>query len=298
MDEIIEISNLTKHYGEIVAVNEVEFSVPRGEIFGYLGPNGAGKTTTIRMIMNFLTPTRGKIRVFGMDSSKEYLQIHKRIGYMNSDMKLYEDLTGSEMLLFLSNLRGVVDKNRVERLSEKLDIDLSLRIANLSRGNKQKIALIQAFMHRPELVILDEPSNALDPLMQQQFHEIVKQSVADGSTVFLSSHILPEVEALCDRVAIIKEGVLVAEERVDVLKKNSVQKFEIIFSVKPPENIFQQVQGISNISIDDRSVTCSIIGAIDPLIKEIANFDVEAFKSFETDLEDIFLSFYKGPGLK
>lgn len=294
MDKIIEISNLSKTYGEIVAVNGVEFSVPRGEIFGYLGPNGAGKTTTIRMIMNFLTPSKGEIRVFGMNSSKEYLQIHKRIGYMNSDMKFYEHLTGNEMLLFLSNLRGGVDKDNVERLSEKLDIDLSLKIRNLSRGNKQKIALIQAFMHRPELVILDEPSNGLDPLMQQQFNEIVKQSIADGSTVFLSSHILPEVEALCDRVAIIKEGVLVAEERVDVLKKNSVQKFEIIFSVKPPENIFQQVRGISNISIDDRVVTCSIIGVIDPFIKEAANFDVESFKSFETDLEDIFLSFYKG----
>jgi ABC-2 type transport system ATP-binding protein len=294
MDKIIEISNLSKTYGEIVAVNGVQFSVPPGEIFGYLGPNGAGKTTTIRMIMNFLTPSGGEIRVFGMNSSKEYLQIHKRIGYMNSDMKLYEHLTGNEMLLFLSNLRGGVDKDNVERLSEKLDIDLSLKIRNLSRGNKQKIALIQAFMHRPELVILDEPSNGLDPLMQQQFNEIVKQSIADGSTVFLSSHILPEVEVLCDRVAIIKDGVLVAEERVDVLKKNSVQKFEIIFSVKPPENIFQQVRGISNISIDDRVLTCSIIGAIDPFIKEAANFDVQSFKSFETDLEDIFLSFYKG----
>ena len=255
MDEIIEISNLTKHYGETVAVNEVEFSVPRGEIFGYLGPNGAGKTTTIRMIMNFLKPTSGEIRVFGMDSSKEYPQIHKRIGYMNSDMKLYEHLTGNEMLLFLSNLRGGVYKDNVERLSQKLDIDLSLQIRNLSRGNKQKIALIQAFMHRPELIILDEPSTGLDPLMQQQFNDIVKESVSDGSTVFLSSHILPEVEVLCDRVAIIKDGFLITEERVDVLKKNSVQKFEIIFSVNPPENIFQQVQGISNISIDHKVVT-------------------------------------------
>ncbi len=293
MDEIIEISNLTKHYGETVAVNEVEFSVPRGEIFGYLGPNGAGKTTTIRMIMNFLKPTSGEIRVFGMDSSKEYPQIHKRIGYMNSDMKLYEHLTGNEMLLFLSNLRAGVYKDNVERLSQKLDIDLSLQIRNLSRGNKQKIALIQAFMHRPELIILDEPSTGLDPLMQQQFNDIVKESVSDGSTVFLSSHILPEVEVLCDRVAIIKDGFLITEERVDVLKKNSVQKFEIIFSVNPPENIFQQVQGISNISIDHRVVTCSLIGSIDPLIQEAANFDVEAFKSFETDLEDIFLSYYK-----
>lgn len=294
MDKIIEISNLTKHYGETVAVNEVEFSVPGGEIFGYLGPNGAGKTTTIRMIMNFLKPTSGEIRVFGMDPSKEYPQIHKRIGYMNSDMKLYEHLTGNEMLLFLSNLREGVYKDNVERLSQKLDIDLSLQIRNLSRGNKQKIALIQAFMHRPELIILDEPSTGLDPLMQQQFNEIVKQARSDGSTVFLSSHILPEVEALCDRVAIIKDGFLITEERVDVLKKNSVQKFEITFSVNPPENIFQQVQGISNISIDDRVVTCSLVGAIDPLIKEAANFDVEAFKSFETDLEDIFLSYYKG----
>ena len=198
-----------------------------------------------------------------------------------------------EMLLFLSNLRGGVYKDNVERLSQKLDIDLSLQIRNLSRGNKQKIALIQAFMHRPELIILDEPSTGLDPLMQQQFNEIVKQSVSDGSTVFLSSHILPEVEVLCDRVAIIKDGFLITEERVDVLKKNSVQKFEIIFSVNPPENIFQQVQGISNISIDHKVVTCSLIGAIDPLIKVAANFDVESFKSFETDLEDIFLSYYK-----
>ena len=295
MNKIIEISNLTKTYGEVIAVNQVGFSVGKGEIFGYLGPNGAGKTTTIRLIMNFLSPTVGEIRVFGLNPSTEYVQIHKRIGYMHSDIKLYENLTGMEMILFSANLRGGVDWDNVDNLSKKFDIDLSLKIRTLSRGNKHKIALIQAFMHRPELVILDEPSNGLDPLIQQQFNEIVKESVVDGSTVFLSSHILPEVEELCDRVAIIKDGFLVAEERVDALKKNAIQKFEITFVEKPPMNIFHDIPGISNIISKDKVITCSLVGKVDYLIKESSLYELESFKSFETDLEDIFLSFYKNP---
>ena len=292
MADAITLERLTKSYGRARGVIDLTLSVAPGEVFGYLGPNGAGKTTTIRTLLDFIRPTSGTATVLGMDSRRDSIEIHRRTGYLPGERALYDRLTGGEYLRYLGALRGGVDWSVVTDLAERLDCDLSVRIRSLSHGNRQKVTLIQALMHRPELLVLDEPTQGLDPLVQQSFHEIVEEVRREGRTVFLSSHVMPEVERLCDRVGIIREGRLVAVEDVGDLRARQVRTLEIHFATPPRPDLFEGLPGVKDVTINGDAARVTVTGSIDPVIKAAARFEVIDLKSHEPTLEDIFLTYY------
>jgi ABC-2 type transport system ATP-binding protein len=273
-------------------VIDLSFAVKPGEVFGYLGPNGAGKTTTIRTMLDFIRPTSGRVALFGLDSRDDAVEIHRRIGYLPGELALYEKLTGAELLQHFAALRGRVDLSYVRELAERFDCDLSVRIRSLSHGNKQKVALIQAFMHRPELLVLDEPTTGLDPIVQQEFHRAVEEVRTDGRTVFLSSHVMPEVERLCDRVAIIREGRLVAVEDVGEMKSKAVRTLDIHFAKPVPAEAFAQLPGVREIAAQGDVLHMTVAGPLDAIVKEAARHEVVDLESHEPSLEEIFLAFY------
>ncbi len=290
--DVITVERLTKSYGRRRGVVDLSFSVARGEVFGYLGPNGAGKTTTIRTLLDFIRPTAGRASVLGLDSRGEVAEIHRRVGYLPGEFGLYERLTGLEYLTYLGSLRGGLDERPVRDLAERFDLDLSARIVELSHGNRQKVGLIQAFVHRPELLILDEPTQGLDPLMQQEFYELLRQTREAGGTVFLSSHVMPEVERTCDRVGIIREGRIAAIEDIGELKAKAIRSVEIRFARPVRPDAFTSVPGVGGITADGEHLRLQVIGPIGPLIKALASFEVLDVVSHEPSLEDVFLTFY------
>ena len=292
MADAITLEGLTKSYGRARGVTDLSFSVAPGEVFGYLGPNGAGKTTTIRTLLDFIRPTSGTATILGLDSRRDSIEIHRRTGYLPGERALYDRLTGAEYLRYLGALRGGVDWGAVTDLAERLDCDLSARIRSLSHGNRQKVTLIQALMHRPELLVLDEPTQGLDPLVQQSFHEIVEEVRREGRTVFLSSHVMPEVERLCDRVGIIREGRLVAVEDVGDLRARQVRMLDIHFATPPRPDLFDGLPGVSDVTISGDAARVRVTGSIDPIIKAAARFEVVDLQSHEPSLEDIFLTYY------
>ena len=289
---IISTAKLTKFYGKQLGIVDVDLEVKRGEVFGYLGPNGAGKTTTIRTLLDFIRPTRGSATVFDLDIRQSSVEIHRRVGYLNGELALYNDMTGEDLLKYLGNLRGGLDWKYVKELATRFECDLPRRIQGLSMGNKQKLGLLQAFMHKPELLILDEPTNGLDPLMQHQFYDLLNETRKEGRTVFLSSHILPEVEKVCDRVGIIRQGKLVAVETIEALKSHSVRQLEIHFARTVPKEKFSNVPGIRDILVQDKLLTCNVVGSLDALVKAAAQFEVINIISHEPSLEDIFMTYY------
>lgn len=291
-DVIINTSKLTKFYGKQLGIEDVDLVVQRGEVFGYLGPNGAGKTTTIRTLLDFIRPTRGSATVFDLDIRQSSVEIHRRVGYLNGELALFNDMTGEELLKYLGNLRGGLDWKYVKELAARFECDLPRRIQGLSMGNKQKLGLLQAFMHKPELLILDEPTNGLDPLMQHQFYDLLSQTKKEGRTVFLSSHILPEVEKVCDRVGIIRQGRLVTVETIEALKSHSVRQLEIHFAGNVAKGKFSNISGIRDIVVQDNVLTCTVIGSLDALVKAAAQFEVVNIVSREPTLEEIFLTYY------
>jgi len=290
---VIISENLTKFYKKELGVAELDLEVNKGEIFGYLGPNGAGKTTTIRLFLDFIHPTTGSVQIFGWDAHTHSQNIRQRIGYLPGELELYGNLTGSEFLTYLANLRGGVDWNYVENLAIRFKSDLSRPLKSLSHGNKQKIGLIQAFMHRPELLILDEPTIGLDPIIQQEFYSLVSEVKAEGCTVFLSSHILPEVERICDRVAIIREGRLVDVEKISEMKIKRLHHFEVHFGEKVLEESFNQVEGVVETRMDDNILYCKVKGSPDSLIKVLAHYKVNNIVCHEPSLEEVFLTYYQ-----
>ncbi len=293
MDSVIHTKDLSKSFGEIEAVVDVDLDVRPGEVFGYLGPNGAGKSTTIRMLLDHIRPTRGTATVLGLDARRDSVEIRRHIGYLPGEFALYDHMTGRAMLRYFANLRGGVDWQYVDALTNRLDADLDRRFAHLSRGNKQKVGLLQALMHKPKLVILDEPTSGLDPLIQHEFYEILDGLKAEGSTVFFSSHVLPEVQLVSDRVGIIRKGKLVAVEDVSTLiDRVTLHRFEIEFASEVPESDFQNIQGASDIAIEGRTLTVSITGSPDALIKAAANHEIVKLVTHEASLDDIFLTFY------
>jgi len=291
-DRIISTEGLTKFYGAQRGVVDLTLEVSLGEVFGYLGPNGAGKTTTIRLLLDFIRPTKGKARIFGMDSRLGSVEIRRMTGYLPGELALYENLTGEELLLHLGHLRGGVRWRHVEALAERFELSLSQRIHTLSHGNRQKIGLIQAFMHRPELLVLDEPTTGLDPLMQQEFYHLVREAQAEGRTVFLSSHILPEVERVCDRVGIIREGQLVAVEHVSSLKERALRRLEIHFGSHVPPETFAGLPGVRDVTVENGILRCTVRGSLDAVVKTAAGFEVLNVISQEPSLEEIFLAYY------
>lgn len=293
VDTIIRTSALTKHYGKRVGIENVNLEVSRGEIFGYLGPNGAGKTTTIRTLLDFIRPTSGDAKIFGLDSRADSVDIHRRVGYLAGDLELYGNMTGEDLLKYIGNLRGGLDWEYVQTLAARFECDLPRRIKTLSHGNKRKIGLIQAFMNKPELVILDEPTNGLDPLMQHAFYHLLDETKKEGRTVFLSSHILPEVEKVCDRVAIIREGKLVTVETIGALKSKTLRRLEIHFARAVPGESFAGISGVKDVSVQGNLLTCSVTDSLDALVKAAAKFEVVDIVSHEASLEEIFMTFYE-----
>ena len=293
MNSIISIESLTKYYGKFLAVSDISFSVNKGEIFGLIGPNGAGKSTTMRSILNFIKPTEGKITIKGLDSQKDYIKIRNLIGYLPGEFSIYDNLSGEEYISHILHLRNKSNKiPNLKNLAARFDLDLSKKSKKLSKGNKQKVGIIQAFCHDPEILILDEPTSGLDPLKQQEFEDLVLEFKNQGKTIFISSHVLPEVETLCDRVAIIKNGQIIAEDKMADLKKKSLNRIEVQFSKDFAVDKLRKNIGISKVTGDSNKYTFDIEGNIDKFIKELANHEIENLKTIEPDLEDIFLSYY------
>ena len=293
-ETVIHIGGLTKFYGKQRGIVEVNLDVRPGEVFGYLGPNGAGKTTTIRTLLDFIRPTRGRAAIFGLDTRQHSRAIRQHTGYLPGELALYGNLTGAEMLQYAASLRSGVEWQYVEELAARLECDLSRPIRSLSHGNKQKLGLIQAFMHKPELLILDEPTTGLDPLMQQEFYRLIAEARVAGRTVFLSSHILPEVERVCDRVGIIREGRVIAVETVEALKARALRRLEIHFAAPVPQEVFAGVPGVRDLTVEDSVLRCTVAGSLDALIKAAARFEVINVISHEPTLEEVFLACYGG----
>ncbi|MBI2874795.1 MAG: ABC transporter ATP-binding protein [Firmicutes bacterium] len=294
-EAVIRTHKLTKWYGKHRGVIELDLEVRQGEVLGYLGPNGAGKTTTIRLLLDFLRPTAGRAEVFGLDPRRDSIEIRRRTGYLPGELALYGNLTGQEFLRYAARLRGGVDWDFTHGWAERLKADLSRPIRTLSHGNKQKIGLIQAFMHRPSLLILDEPSSGLDPLIQHEFYRMVAEAKAEGRTVLLSSHNLPEVERVCDRVGIIRDGRLLTVEGVASLKERSLRRLEIHFASAPNSGVLAGVSGVQDVEVADGGILrCTVRGSLDPLVKALARFEVINLVSHEPTLEEVFMAYYGG----
>jgi len=292
MDAAILTQGLTKYYGKRPGVLDVDLEVRPGEVFGFLGPNGAGKTTTIRTLMDLIRPTSGRALVLGMDAQQQGVEIRRRVGYLPGDLSLDEHLTSRELLEFFSSLRGGVHEEDIERLASLLDAELDARIGSLSRGNRQKIGMVQAFMHRPDLLLLDEPTAGLDPLIQQHVYRLLEETKAEGRTVFLSSHNLPEVERTCDRVGIIRGGRLVAVEDVREIRSRALREMEIHFAGPAPADGFARLPGVREAHTAGGSVRLKVEGRVDAVVKEAAKHTVVSITTRQPTLEEIFLAFY------
>jgi ABC-2 type transport system ATP-binding protein len=292
MTTIIQTEKLTKSYGAHRGIIEVDLQVEQGEIFGFLGPNGAGKTTTIRVLLDLIRPTSGRARVFDIESSADPVAIHRRVGYIPGEFALYDRLTGGQTLEYFANLRGGVDPAYQRSLVERFELDTSRRFREYSKGNKQKVGVIIALQHRPELLVLDEPTSGLDPLVQQTFFVTLRGAVADGATVFLSSHILSEVEKSADRVGIIREGRIVKTDTVEGLRDLAHHQVELRFAGPVPQAEFAALPGVSDVVQDDHTLRMRVAGAITPVVRAAARYELLDFVSREPSLEETFLAQY------
>ena len=292
MVAVIEATRLTKSYGSHRGIVDVDLSVEPGEVFGFLGPNGAGKTTTIRTMLDLIRPTAGVVRVFGIESSVDPVAIHRRVGYIPGEFALYDRLTGAQTIEYFANLRGGVDPSYQAELIARLDLDPSRRYKEYSKGNKQKVGIVVALQHQPDLLILDEPTSGLDPLVQQAFFELVLEAKAAGRTVFLSSHILSEVEKTCGRVAIIRDGRLVRTDTVEALRDLAHHQVELRFTAAAPTDAFSNLPGVSDVVTDGHVLRLRVTGAITPVVRAAAGFDLLDFVSREPSLEETFLAQY------
>jgi ABC-2 type transport system ATP-binding protein len=292
MGAIIRTEKLTKYYGRHRGIEEVDLVVNPGEIFGFLGPNGAGKTTTLRTLLDLIRPTSGRAWVFDIETTVDPVAIHRRVGYIPGEFTLYDRLTGGQTLEYFANLRGGVDAAYQASLIERFDIDPTRRFKEYSKGNKQKIGLVIALQHRPELLMLDEPTSGLDPLIQQSFFELVREARAEGRTVFLSSHILSEVERTCDRAAIIREGRLARVDRVEALRDLAHHQVELRFSGPVPTAEFEGLPGVSHVAANEHVLRMRVSGPITPVVRAAARYDLLDFVSREPTLEETFLAEY------
>jgi ABC-2 type transport system ATP-binding protein len=292
MDAVIQTEGLTKYYGRHRGIIDVELQVNAGEVFGFLGPNGAGKTTTIRILLDHIRPTSGRARVLGIESTVDPVEIHRRVGYLPGEFNLYDGLTGGQTIEYFANLRGNVDPAFRQELIERLDLDPSRRYREYSRGNKQKVALVAALQHKPELLILDEPTAGLDPLVQHAFFGLLRAAASEGRTVFLSSHIISEVERVCGRAAIIREGRIVKVDTVDALRRMAVHHVELRFANPVPASPFEQIDGVSNLAAEGEVLRMEVAGPIGPVIAAAGKFELVDVISREPNLEEVFLAHY------
>lgn len=292
MKYAVEIQNLSKQFGNLTALKDVNLTVKPGEVFGFLGPNGAGKTTAIRAMLNLIHPTSGSISILEMDSRKDYKELHKQIGYLAGDMSMYDNLRGEQYINYMANLHGNVETGQIAILAGALQADLKPRIKHLSRGNKQKIGLIAAMMHKPQLLIMDEPTTGLDPLMQEVFYDLLAKHTQAGGTTFMSSHNLSEVQRVCDRVAFIRNGELVEVNKVSSLRSTAVQEFEVHFAKEVPEDLFKGVRSVNDVKIEGTMLTCVVKGHVNDFLKALSAHDVVSVVNRELELEEIFMKLY------
>jgi ABC-2 type transport system ATP-binding protein len=289
----IATDGLTKFYGETCGIEGLDLHIERGEVFGFLGPNGAGKTTTIRLLLDLIRPTRGRAAIGGLDTRADSVAVRRLTGYLPGELRLPERSTGLAFLDHLGRLRGGVAGRAVAELVERLELDTSRRIGDLSKGNKQKVGVVAAFMHDPELLILDEPTSGLDPLRQQTVLELIRERAAAGRTVFLSSHELDQVEHAAGRVGIVRNGRLIAVESIATLKARAVRHVEV-YLTRPAGGLepLRETPGVRDVSLDGDVVRLVVEGSMDALVKELANLSVRTLTSEAPDLDEIFLSYY------
>jgi ABC-2 type transport system ATP-binding protein len=291
--------DLTKYYGRRRrdrGVDGLDLEVRQGEVFGFLGPNGAGKTTTIRLLLDLIRPTRGAATILGHDTRRESTRVRASVGYLPGDLMLDPRTTGRRMIDQLGALSGRNDPAYVTELVERLDVAMDRRVAELSKGNRQKLGIVQALAHRPPVLLLDEPTGGLDPLVQVEFEHLVREATRAGQTVFLSSHILSEVQRLADRVAVIRDGAVVAVDDVATLIGSSPRHIEITFADRVDPAAFAVIPELQDLHVDGRHLRGTIRGSADAVVKAAARFRVEVFDSHEPRLDEIFLDLYAGTG--
>ena len=283
---------LVKFYGKNRGLDGLQLEVKPGEVYGFLGPNGAGKTTTIRLLLDLIRPTSGDATVLGMNPHADGIALRRRLGFLAGEFIVDGRQTGRELLTYLAGLRGGVPQRRIDELAEWLDVDMNRRIKALSRGNRQKVGVVQAFMHDPELLILDEPTSGLDPFLQQEFAAMVREVRAEGRTVFMSSHVMSEVQQVADRVGIIREGRLVATEDIEDLRSRAMRRFEIRFDEPVAPEVFERIPGVAEVEVDGPVFRCRLAGRADDLIKAVAQHGVVTVSAVEPDLEELFFHYY------
>ncbi|HMS23891.1 MAG TPA: ABC transporter ATP-binding protein [Candidatus Saccharibacteria bacterium] len=295
-DTSIQISGLSKQYAKHLpyALNSLNLSVKKGEVFGFLGPNGAGKSTTIRLLLNFIQPTKGSATIMGSDIVKDSVDIRSKVSYLSGDFKAYDKMTGRQFLDYMSSLGATKSKKYITELAQKFEISLSKKIGDLSKGNRQKLGIIQAFMTDPDLYILDEPTDGLDPLKQEIFYQLVRENKKRGKTFFISSHNLAEVRKICDKVGIIKAGKLVSESSISDLALEASHTFLITFKGPPPRTKLNQLKGIKAVPSGQNSLRVHAHGDLTPLLKTLSNYSVSRLSTESLSLEEEFMKFYEG----
>jgi ABC-2 type transport system ATP-binding protein len=286
----IRAERLSKHYGSVHALEDLNLEVGKGEVVGYLGPNGAGKTTTIRLLLGLIQPTRGRAEIFGLDCQRQVVEAHKRLAYVAGEANLWPSLTGAETLHLLGRIQGRVDVAYREELISRFDLDPSKKVRTYSKGNRQKLILVAALMTRPDLLVLDEPTSGLDPLMEQAFRRCIHEARDRGQAVFLSSHILSEVEALCDRIGILREGSLVEMGTLAEMRHLSALTVEVTFDGPVPD--LTRVPGVTSLEVEGEVVRCHVQGSPQPLLQVLATSGVHELLSREPSLEELFLAQY------
>ena len=297
MDEgaAIRFEGLVKTYGDVRALDGIDLTVPRGEVFGFLGPNGAGKTTAIRILMDLIRPTAGRAEVLGFDAQRDTIEVRRRCGYLPGDLALYDSLSVDACLDLAAALRGGVDTRYRDELAERLSLDRTRRVGDLSRGNYQKVGLVIALMAKPEVLLLDEPTSALDPLMQEEVEAILGEAVAEGRTVFFSSHVLTEVEQLARRVAMLREGRIVAVSDLAEQRRLAPRRVTVAFAEPPPASAFEALEGVRVVSLEGRDAVFETHEEMHALIQALAGQRVLTLETHEITLEELFLSYYEEP---
>ncbi len=289
---IIEINELTKDYGNHKGIFDLSFQVKEGEVFGYLGPNGAGKTTTIRHLMGFLTPDKGSAQILGKDCRTESSDIMKELGYLPAEIAFFDGMNGMDFLKFMGEMRGLSDTTYRDKLIEQFELDTRGRIRKMSKGMKQKLGIICAFMHNPKVLILDEPTSGLDPLMQRRFAELILEEKAKGKTILMSSHSFEEIERTCDRVGIIRRGDLVAIEDIHVLKEKRRKTYLVTFDSPQTAMAFEKKDGFDRIVINGSTAKVSILGNVSTFVQELGHYTVLDLDTENSSLEDVFMQYY------